>query len=184
LKTVPVEHLSIIEDIRRLIDSAQKRVATTVNAELNLLYWQRLCCKKFSLLITFYNRAILYKIGTTPHQHIFKHCSAVVHHGGAGTTQTATLHGCPSIIIEHFGDQLFWAYELQRLGIGAKPLHHRNLTSKKVAKAIRSVLASQAMKQHTEEKGELMRSENGFERACRIIQSHFCAAGKLDAEFE
>jgi len=40
LKTVPVEHLSILKDIRQLIDSARKRVATTVNAELTLLYWQ------------------------------------------------------------------------------------------------------------------------------------------------
>ncbi len=115
----------------------------------------------------------LYKIGTTPHQHIFKHCAAVVHHGGAGTTQTAALHGCPSVIIEHFGDQVFWAHELQRLGIGTKPLHRRNITSKKLAKVIRSVLDTPAMKHHAEETGAFMRRENGVKQACRIIENHF-----------
>jgi predicted nuclease of restriction endonuclease-like (RecB) superfamily len=31
---------SLVEDVRRLIDSARSRVAATVNAELTLLYWQ------------------------------------------------------------------------------------------------------------------------------------------------
>jgi UDP:flavonoid glycosyltransferase YjiC (YdhE family) len=39
-------------------------------------------------------RDILY-IATAPHQAIFPRCRAVVHHGGAGTTQSATLAGKP-----------------------------------------------------------------------------------------
>ena len=31
---------SLVDDVRRLIDSARSRVAVTVNAELTLLYWQ------------------------------------------------------------------------------------------------------------------------------------------------
>jgi predicted nuclease of restriction endonuclease-like (RecB) superfamily len=40
LKKIPVEHPSILVNIRQLIDSARQRVAMTVNAELTLLYWQ------------------------------------------------------------------------------------------------------------------------------------------------
>lgn len=31
---------ALVDDVRRLIDSAGSRVAATVNAELTLLYWQ------------------------------------------------------------------------------------------------------------------------------------------------
>ena len=32
----------------------------------------------------------IYRIISAPHHHIFPHCAAVIHHGGAGTTQAAT----------------------------------------------------------------------------------------------
>jgi UDP:flavonoid glycosyltransferase YjiC (YdhE family) len=67
----------------------------------------------------------IFKIGNVPHGYIFPQCSAVVHHGGAGTTHTAMLHGCPSVIIEHFGDQAYFAYELHRLGVAPKALHRK-----------------------------------------------------------
>lgn len=116
----------------------------------------------------------VYKIQTAPHQHLFRHCAAVVHHGGAGTTQTALFHGCPSIIIEHFGDQLFWSHQLRRLGIAARPLHRRSITVNKLAAAIRTVLDSSEMKQQAETTGALMRGENGVEQAVKLIQEVYC----------
>jgi sterol 3beta-glucosyltransferase len=47
----------------------------------------------------------MYRIGFAPYQHIFPHCAAVVHHGGAGTTHLATRCGCPSVVVEHALDQ-------------------------------------------------------------------------------
>ncbi len=118
----------------------------------------------------------IYKIKATPHQHIFPHCAVVVHHGGAGTTQSATRHGCPSIIIEHFGDQIFWAKELQRLGIAAKVLHRRNITAEKLAHTIRTVLDSPGMKEKTEKLGEIIRHEDGVKKAVGFIDQ-CCAQG-------
>ena len=88
----------------------------------------------------------IYKIGKTPHQYIFPRCSAVVHHGGAGTTHSATLHGCPSIVIEHIADQGFFANELHRLGVAPKMLHRRNVTAQKLARSITAVLGDPGMK--------------------------------------
>ena len=48
--------------------------------------------------------SVIHGITKAPHQHIFPHCAAVVHHGGAGTTQAATIAGCPSIVVEHASD--------------------------------------------------------------------------------
>ena len=112
----------------------------------------------------------IYKIQKAPHHYIFPHCSAVVHHGGAGTTHSAMLYGCPSVIIEHFGDQSFFANELQRLGVAPKMLHRRTITAKKLASAIRSVLDSPDMKKRAEELSAFMQKENGVKKAVELIE--------------
>jgi sterol 3beta-glucosyltransferase len=113
------------------------------------------------------------RIGTVPHSQVFPYCSAIVHHGGAGTTHTATLHGCPSIVIEHLADQGFFAGELERLGIAPKALHRRNVTTRKLTKAIRTVLGTPAMKNKAEELGTAMNKENGVRTAVDMIEKTF-----------
>ena len=117
----------------------------------------------------------IYKIQRAPHQYIFPYCSAVVHHGGAGTTQSALLHGCPSVVIEHFGDQTFYANELQRLRVAAKALHRRNVTARKLGRAIRTVLDDPHMKKRAEELGAMMQKENGIKKAVEQIEKRFLA---------
>ena len=115
----------------------------------------------------------IYKIEKAPHHFIFHYCSAVVHHGGAGTTHSATLHGCPSIIVEHCLDQVFFAGELQRIGVAPKVLHRRNVTAKKLAKSIRTVLDDPDMKKRAENLRELMLKENGVKKAVELIEKQF-----------
>lgn len=117
----------------------------------------------------------IFKIKTVPHQHIFPFCAAVVHHGGAGTSHAATRHGCPSVVIEHFGDQTLFAHELERLGVGTKVLHRRNITAKKLAQALRVVLGTPEMKKSAARLGELMKNEDGVSVAVRIIENHFAS---------
>ncbi|KAJ3081153.1 hypothetical protein HK102_002547 [Quaeritorhiza haematococci] len=50
-----------------------------------------------------------------PHTWLFPKCTCVVHHGGAGTTQTACLSGVPSVVIPHMADQPFMASLLRYL---------------------------------------------------------------------
>jgi sterol 3beta-glucosyltransferase len=114
----------------------------------------------------------IYKIRSVPHKHIFPHCSMVVHHGGAGTTQSATLYGCPSVVIEHFGDQALFAQELKRNGVALKVLHRRNVTSKKLAKAIKDVLVNPEMKKKAESLGDAMKKENGVDNAVHEIENY------------
>ncbi len=115
----------------------------------------------------------IFKIKTVPHQYVFPYCSAVVHHGGAGTSHSATLHGCPSVIIEHFGDQPLFAYELKRIGVAPKVLHRRNITAKKLAKAIKLVIDCSEMKSKAETLSKVMKNENGISKVVQIIESHF-----------
>jgi vancomycin aglycone glucosyltransferase len=57
-------------------------------------------------------------IGEVNQQLLFKRVSAVVHHGGAGTTHAAARAGAPQILIPQHYDQPYWATRVQQLGIG------------------------------------------------------------------
>ncbi|MHB8881120.1 MAG: glycosyltransferase [Thermodesulfovibrionales bacterium] len=112
----------------------------------------------------------IYRLTNAPHHIIFPYCSAVVHHGGAGTTQSATAAGCPSIVVAHMTDQVFWGNELRRLGIAPGLLNRQSVTAEKLAAAIISVLASPDMKAKASELGERLRQEDGVGRAVEEIE--------------
>lgn len=112
----------------------------------------------------------VYRIIRAPHHAIFPRCQAVVHHGGAGTTQAATRAGCPSIVVEYFGDQLLWGTLLHRDGIAPKMLHRRSVTAPKLARAIRTVCDTPSMREKAQHVGAKMRQEDGVARAVELIE--------------
>ncbi|KAF7715323.1 Sterol 3-beta-glucosyltransferase [Penicillium ucsense] len=99
-----------------------------------------------------------------PHEWLFQHVAAVVHHGGAGTTACGLRFGCPTAIIPFFGDQLFWGNMVASRGLGPSPIPYRSLDSTKLAEAIRFCLQPevQSAAQHF---GGLMNRENGVAAA-------------------
>ncbi|MFZ6647755.1 glycosyltransferase [Undibacterium sp. TJN25] len=115
---------------------------------------------------------VLY-VSAAPHHAIFPHCSSVVHHGGAGTTQSTTLAGKPSIVVAHISEQEHWGQELHRIGIAGKPLKRRTLTAKKLARRIRQVQGTPAMAVKAKVVAEKMKQENGVAEAVRLIGQQF-----------
>ena len=57
-------------------------------------------------------------VGEVNQQALFGRVAAVVHHGGAGTTTTATRAGAPQVVVPQWGDQPYWASRVAALGIG------------------------------------------------------------------
>jgi len=106
----------------------------------------------------------------TEHHLVFPQCAAVVHHGGAGTSHAASRAGCPSIVIEHATDQAFWGGVLRRAGIAPASLHRRTVTAAVLARAIRTVLSSSAMREQARRIGESMRREDGVKRGIELIE--------------
>ncbi|KAF7377696.1 Glycosyltransferase family 1 protein [Mycena sanguinolenta] len=78
---------------------------------------------------------VLY-LGDCPHEWLFQHVAAVVHHGGAGTTACGLRNGKPTVIVPFFGDQPFWANMVAAAGAGPKPVPHKKLGVKALATAI------------------------------------------------
>jgi vancomycin aglycone glucosyltransferase len=59
-----------------------------------------------------------FALGEANHQALFPRVAAVVHHGGAGTTSTATRSGTPQVVVPQLADQPYWAGRVADLGIG------------------------------------------------------------------
>lgn len=41
----------------------------------------------------------VFLLGNVPHDQLFPHCAAVVHHGGAGTNAIGISLGCPTVVV-------------------------------------------------------------------------------------
>jgi vancomycin aglycone glucosyltransferase len=59
-----------------------------------------------------------FSVGEVNQQALFPRVAAVVHHGGAGTTTTATRAGAPQVVVPQWADQPYWAGRVADLGIG------------------------------------------------------------------
>ena len=55
----------------------------------------------------------IFLLDNIPHDWLFdqERVSAVVHHGGAGTTAVGLKYGRPTVVVPFFGDQAFWGKE-------------------------------------------------------------------------
>ncbi|MET9673106.1 glycosyltransferase [Streptomyces sp. NPDC006482] len=79
-------------------------------------------------------------VGEVNHQALFRRTAAVVHHGSAGTTTTATRAGVSQVVIPQGADQPYWAGRVADLGIGAAH-DGPTPTTESLAAALRTALA-------------------------------------------
>jgi UDP:flavonoid glycosyltransferase YjiC (YdhE family) len=57
-------------------------------------------------------------VGAVNYASTFAACSAVVHHGGSGTTAASLRAGVPTLILWSSADQPYWGSQLKRLRVG------------------------------------------------------------------
>ena len=81
-----------------------------------------------------------FDVGEVNHQALFPRLAAVVHHGGAGTTTTATRAGTSQVVVPQIADQPYWAGRVAALGIGAAH-DGPNPTFESLSAALRTALA-------------------------------------------
>jgi UDP:flavonoid glycosyltransferase YjiC (YdhE family) len=115
---------------------------------------------------------ILY-VAAAPHHAIFPHCRAVVHHGGAGTTQSVMRAGKPSVVVANISEQEHWGRELRRLGIAGSVAKRRNATAPALARRLRHVLASPAMAAGAADIARAMQTERGVDAAVALVMQTF-----------
>ncbi|XWS23549.1 hypothetical protein CRYUN_Cryun28dG0024400 [Craigia yunnanensis] len=106
-----------------------------------------------------------------PHDWLFPQCSAVVHHGGAGTTATGLKAGCPTTIVPFFGDQFFWGDRVHQRGLGPPPIPMSQLSVENLSNAIRFMLQPE-VKSHAMELTKLIENEDGVAAAVDAFHRH------------
>lgn len=119
----------------------------------------------------------IYKVEQVHHSWLFPKVAAVVSHGGAGTVAASLRAGVPAVIVPFFGDQLFWASRVARMGLGPNPVPRRTLTEARLAEAIGQALYDTRMRGRASTMGRRIRGEQGVERAVKVLpftsQGHF-----------
>ncbi len=108
-------------------------------------------------------------LGAMAHDWLYPRCSAVVHHGGAGTTAAALRAGIPAVVVPFHGDQPFWARRVHQLGLGPAPIPRRKLTARRLAAAIALARTSAGFQEHAAAMGRRVRSERGAMDAAMAI---------------
>lgn len=116
--------------------------------------------------------ATVTKVDDVPHDWLFGHVAAVVHHGGAGTTAAGLRAGQPMVVVPYFADQPFWGYWVRRLGVGPAPIPRVQLTADRLAEAIKSATGNTVMRQRATDLGALLRAEDGVVNAVDVIERY------------
>jgi sterol 3beta-glucosyltransferase len=110
-----------------------------------------------------------------PYGWLFPRMSAVVHHGGAGTTGAGLRAGVPNIIVPFTSDQPFWGRRVHELGVGPAPIPARKLSAERLAGALVEATSSDEMRGCAEAVGKRIRAEDGVSRAIEIVLTHLGA---------
>ncbi|CAO2837577.1 unnamed protein product [Amaranthus hypochondriacus] len=114
----------------------------------------------------------VYLLDNVPHDWLFLQCSAVVHHGGAGTTAAGLKAACPTTIVPFFGDQPFWGEQVHAKGVGPPPIPIEDFVLEKLISAIR-YMQDPKVKQRAVELAKAMENEDGVAGAVNAFHKHF-----------
>jgi len=112
----------------------------------------------------------IYAADYIPHDWLFEYVTAVVHHGGAGTTAAGLRAGCPTLVVSFGGDQPFWGSRVRALGCGPKPIKRENLTVPKLTAALNDLTQNETYKIAAQELGIRLKSEKGIHNAADTIE--------------
>ncbi|MEB3331629.1 MAG: glycosyltransferase [Synechococcaceae cyanobacterium] len=112
--------------------------------------------------------------GFLPQDWLFAQASALIHHGGIGTTARALRNDCP-MLVEPFGnDQFFNARQIVGLGLGAA-MHPEQLRPEAVAEVLQRRVLTQETHARVGALGALLRAENGLEAAVAHVETRLCS---------
>lgn len=111
-----------------------------------------------------------FMLDNVPHDWLFPRVSAVVHHGGAGTTAIGVALGKPTVIVPFFGDQPFWASMVYKAGSGPEPVAFKALTAEKLAESIKIALKPEVLDK-ARELAERIKGEDGPTNAAKAFHN-------------
>ena len=118
----------------------------------------------------------IFPIEKAPHDKLFRYVSAVVHHGGAGTTAAGLQLGRPTFVVPQAIDQPYWGRRVYELGCGPKPIRLRKLTAEALAEALADLSSNEHYRRSAADVAEQLHGEDGCDKAVKVIErvmAHF-----------
>jgi UDP:flavonoid glycosyltransferase YjiC (YdhE family) len=112
----------------------------------------------------------VFHAGSVPHEWLLPRASALVHHGGFGTTSAGFRAGIPSLVIPHIIDQFLWGKKVADLGVGPQPIARTKLTVEAMTDALLQMKTTE-MKSRAADLGNQIRQEDGVARAVELIEA-------------
>lgn len=110
-------------------------------------------------------------VGDTPHDWLLPRCSAVCHHGGAGTTAAGLRAGLPTVVVPFFGDQFFWGRMLADAGASPEPIPIGELTSERLAEAFAACVRPE-VQARSAALGARVRADDGVDLVMASLYRH------------
>jgi UDP:flavonoid glycosyltransferase YjiC (YdhE family) len=107
-----------------------------------------------------------------PHSVLLPRAAAIVHQGGIGTTAKALLAAIPQIIVPVNFDQPFNGKRVASLGVGST-LEAGACSPERLSKELEALLTAPAVVTKLGDYSARVRSEDGTEQACRLIEDVF-----------
>lgn len=116
-------------------------------------------------------------IAYAPYAQIFSRASAIVHHGGVGTTGQALRAEKPMLVMPFGGDQYDNGARIERLGAG-RTIMRKQYTAERAAIELRELFYNPGYEQRAVALGRVVQSENGVHLACDAIDKQLNQAAQ------
>ena len=105
-----------------------------------------------------------------PHHLLLPHCRGAIHHGGCGTTHSVARAGVPQLLTPLLLDQPYWAYRVERLGIGPRALRIAKANQREVDRKVEELMTNARFQRQAAQVGQLIRAEQGVQHLCDYIE--------------
>lgn len=109
-------------------------------------------------------------IDGAPHDWLFPRVTAVVHHGGSGTTAAGLRAGRPTLICPILGDQPFWGSRTHALDVGPSPLPLRKATAATLSARIDQLVTTPRYADNAAALATRINAEDGTGAAVRLLE--------------
>lgn len=120
-------------------------------------------------------------IDYAPYESLLPRASAVIHHGGVGTTSQGLLAGVPTLIVPFAFDQSDNADHARRLGT-SRTVYRDKYRADRVARELDELLSRPEYKQNAIHVSQQLKQENGPARAADLIENLFRQTPNRDEE--
>lgn len=107
-----------------------------------------------------------------PHDWLFARAACTIQHGGIGSIASALRQGCPLLIEPYGNDQMYNASRVAgNLKVGVA-MHPFKMTVDGLVAALEEKVLTPEYRQRAQALGGKIRSENGLENACQLIEAY------------